>query len=112
MQLLYYVAAVILGSEAARRIFHVESLIQDPNVQELIREWEEQGVAKGLATGLAAGRATEARLLLYKVLALRSFQVTSDVRARIDGEPDVARLEAWHDAAVTAAAIGDVFRDG
>jgi hypothetical protein len=124
MQLLYVVSAAILGSETARRIFHVESIIQDPNVQELIREWEDKGRDKGLAEGrdrglaegrdkgLAEGRAKEARLLLYKVLVARSFPVTSDVRARIDGEADVARLEAWLEAAVTAAAIGDVFRDG
>jgi len=86
----------------------VESIIEDPNVQELIREWEDKGLAKGLATGLA----TEARKLLVKVLVARSFPVTPDVQARIDGEPDVARLEAWLEAAVTAGAIGDVFRDG
>ena len=57
------------------------------------------------------GRATEARLLLHAVLTERSFPVTSDVRARIDAEADVARLEAWLKAAVTATAIGDVFRD-
>ena len=114
----------------------MESIIQDPNVQELIREWEDKGRAegrdkglaeghdkglaegrnKGLAEGhdkgLAEGRAKEARLLLYKVLVARSFPVTPDVRARIDGEADVARLEAWFEAAFTAAAIGDVFRDG
>jgi hypothetical protein len=95
--------AAILGSEAARRIFHMEWLLEDPNVQELIREWEDKGLAKGLAK--------EVRRLLYKVLALRSFAVTHDLRARIDGEADVARLEAWHDAAVTASSIGDVFRD-
>lgn len=99
MQLLYVVSAAILGVDAARRIFHVESIIQDPNVQELIREWEDNG------------RATEARRLLHAVLTVRSFPVTPDVRARIDGESDVARLEAWHKAAVTANAIGDVFRD-
>jgi hypothetical protein len=99
MQLLYVVSAAILGVDAARRIFHVESIIQDPNVQELIREWEDKG------------RATEARLLLHTVLTVRSFPVTPDVRARIDGESDVARLEAWLKAAVTANAIGDVFRD-
>lgn len=104
MQLLYVVSAAILGSDTARRIFHVESIIQDPNVQELITEWEDKGLAKG--------RAAEARLLLHKVLAARSFQVTPDVRVRIDGEPDVARIEAWLEAAVTAGAIGDVFRDG
>jgi len=104
MQLLYVVSAAIFGSETARRIFHVESIMQDPNVQELISEWEDKGLVKG--------RAVEARLLLHKVLAARSFPVAPDVRARIDREPDIARLESWLEAAVTAAAIGDVFRDG
>jgi hypothetical protein len=86
----------------------VESIIQDPNVQELISEWED----KGRAEGQVEGRAEEARLLLHKVLAARSFRLPPDVRARIAGEPDVTRLEAWLEAAVTARAIGDVFRDG
>jgi hypothetical protein len=103
MQLLYVVSAAILGSDTARRIFHVESIMQDPNVQELISEWEDKGRVEG--------RAAEARLLLHKVLMARSFPVTPDVRARIDGEPDVARIEAWLEAAVTAGALGDVFRD-
>jgi hypothetical protein len=105
MQLLYIMTAAILGSGTARRIFHMmEWLIQDPNVQELVREWEDKG--------RDTGRAEEARRLLYKVLAVRSFAVTSDVRARIDGEPDVDHLEAWHEAAVTAGTLADVFRDG
>lgn len=108
MQLLYVVSAAILGSDTARRIFHVESIIQDPNVQELIGEWE----AKGREEGRTQGRAAEARLLLHRVLAARSFSVTPDVRARIDGEPDVVRIESWLEAAVTATSIGDVFRDG
>ena len=62
--------------------------------------------------GRAQGRAAEARLLLHRVLAARSFPATPDVRARIDGEPDVSRLESWLEAAVTAASIGDAFRDG
>ena len=115
MQLLYIVTAAMLGSEAARRIFHMESLIQDPNVQELIREWEDKGRAEGRTEGRAEGRtegrATEARSLLHKVLAARSFAVTPDVRARIDGETDITRLESWIEAAVTATALGDVFRD-
>jgi hypothetical protein len=77
--------------------------MQDPNVQELISEWSDKGRAEG--------RATEARSLLLKVLAARSFSVSPDVRARIDGESDVARLEAWLEAAVIAGTIGDVFRD-
>lgn len=105
MQLLYLVTAVMLGSEAAQRIFHMESIIQDPNVQKLIRDWEDKGRAKGRAEG----RLEEARSILYRMLALRSLPVSPDVRARIDGEADIACLEAWHDAAVTAATIGDVF---
>jgi len=103
IQLLYIVSAAIFGSETARRIFHVESIIQDPNVQELIREWEDKGRSEG--------RVDEARSLLLKVLAARSLPVTPDVRARIDGERDLARLEAWLEGAATAVAIGDVFRD-
>jgi hypothetical protein len=108
MRLLYIVSAAILGTDTARRIFHVESIIQDPNVQELIREWEDKGRAEGEHTG----RAKEARSLLIKVLTARSFLVTDDVRARIDGEPDITRLESWVEAALTASSIGDVFRDG
>jgi hypothetical protein len=136
LQLLYIVTAAILGSDTARRIFHVESIIQDPNVQELISEWADKGRAEGRVEGRAEGRAegrvegrvagrvegrvegqtegraAEARLLLHKVLAARRFAVSSDVRARIDGEADVARLEGWLEAAVSAATLGDVFRDG
>jgi hypothetical protein len=86
----------------------VESIIQDPNVQELISEWEDKGRAKGRVEG----RAAEARSLLDKVLAARAFSVTPHLRTRIDGEPDVARLEAWLEAAVTAGTSGDVFRNG
>jgi hypothetical protein len=79
----------------------MESIMQDPNVQELIHEWEDKGRAEG--------RAAEARLLLHKVLAARSFRVPPDLRARIDREPDLARIESWLEAAVTAHTIGDVF---
>lgn len=49
----------------------MESIIQDPSVQELIGEWE----AKGREQGREQGRAAEARLLLRKVLVARSFPV-------------------------------------
>lgn len=111
-QLLYVVSAAILGSDTARRIFHVESIIQDPNVQELIAEWEDKGRAEGRVEGRIEGRVDGVRGMLLKVLAARSFSITADVRARIDGELDLARLEAWHEAAITAGSIGDVFRDG
>jgi hypothetical protein len=82
--------------------YDVESIMQDPNVQELIREWEDKGPAEG--------RAEKARSLLLKVLKARSLPVSPDVRARIEGEPDLARLESWLETAVIAATIGDVVR--
>jgi hypothetical protein len=75
------------------------------------REGRAEGRAEGRTEGRSEGRADEARSLLLKVLAARSLPVTPDVRARIDREPDLARLESWLEAAVTATAIGDVFRD-
>jgi flagellar biosynthesis/type III secretory pathway protein FliH len=121
-KLLYIVSAAILGESTARRIFHVESIIQDPNVQALISEWAEQGHAKGLeqghakgleqgrAKGLEQGRVQAARQMLLDVLSARSFTVTRAVRARIKAESDIARLGSWHRAAVTASSIRDVFR--
>lgn len=104
LQLLYVVSAVIFGSETAKRIFHVESIMQDPNVQELARYWEDKGEVRG--------RAEEARKLLNMVLAVRPFPVNAAAQARIDGETDVARLEAWFAAAVEARSIRDVFGAG
>lgn len=97
IQLLYGVSAVILGADAVRRIFHMESIMQDPNLQELMQEWADQGRAEGR------------RAALHKVLAARSLPVTDDVRARIDSESNIARLESWLDAAATARTIDDVF---
>lgn len=97
VDLLYIVTAAILGSETATRIFDMETIIQDPNVQALRRKWEDKG------------RIEQARATLCKVLAVRSLEVTPDVQARIDGESDVALLDAWLEAAVTAKTIEEVF---
>jgi predicted transposase YdaD len=112
MRLLYYVAATTLGSDAARRIFHVNSIIQDPNVQELLHEWKIVGLEEGRAQGREEGGLQVSRALLRQTLALRSFELTAELRARIDAETDFATLEAWHATAVTAPTIDDVFRDG
>jgi hypothetical protein len=49
-------------------------------------------------------------LLLYKVLAARSFSVTSAIRTRIERETNTSRIEAWLETAVTARTLRDVFR--
>ena len=49
--------------------------------------------------------------MLLKVLAARSFSVTLEIRARIEAEHELARIEAWHVNAVTAHTLADVFGD-
>ena len=93
--------------------------MQDPDVQELIPGWKDKGRAEGpieawfedWTEGWTEGRLEEAKQNLHQVLAARDLPVTPDVRARIYGERDVARLEAWLEAAVTAPTIGEIFRD-
>jgi hypothetical protein len=96
MQLLYVVSAAILGSDTARRIFHVESIIQDLNVQELIREWEDKGHAKG------------ERKALLTLLRTRGLSATAEERAMIEGCTDSKKLEKWIVRAVSADSVGEV----
>jgi hypothetical protein len=81
-----------------------DSMLENPDVQELLRDRERRGYERG--------RIDEARSVLYRVLASRSIAVTADERTRIHGEHDPARLEAWATNAVHAKTIGDIFRDG
>jgi hypothetical protein len=97
---LFTVTGAIFGDDIAWKVFHMESIIQDPNVQRFFKRLKAEGRAEG------------AREHLFKLLTKRCFEVTPKVRARIDDEADVARLESWIEAAVSAATIDDVFRNG
>ncbi len=99
-RLLLLMAAAILGDEFARSLT-MESILQSPGVQAFLRHLR--------AEGREEGREEEARSALLRVLARRGFAITDEIRRRVDAERDVALLEAWHDAAVTAASIADVF---
>jgi len=118
LQLLWYLSATILGADAARRIFNMESIIRHPNVQRLLHDLKVEGIVEGRAEGRVEGRAEgqlegrveEARGLLRKVLMTRRLEVPQDLQECIDRERDIEQIRAWHDAAVTARAIADVFQ--
>jgi hypothetical protein len=57
------------------------------------------------------GAVKEARRALARVFARRELALTAEHQARIDAEEDVRRLERWHDAALTAATLDEVFAD-
>jgi hypothetical protein len=119
------VAAAILGLDAVRRIFDVETITQHPAVLQLKRDQDAEaeargraegeargraeGEARGRAEGEARGRAEATRTALYKVLESRSISLTPALGARIEAEHDSARLQSWLDAALKATAIDDVF---
>jgi predicted transposase YdaD len=107
LDLLLSVVAAKLGQETAQRIFDMDSLRDDPEVQGFFKRWKAEGRAEGKAEGRAEGKAEA----LLDVLAARSFKVTDELRARIAAESDVALIAAWLKKALTAGTIDDVFRD-
>ena len=57
------------------------------------------------------GRTEEAALALLTVFRVRGLVVTNAVRERILAENDPARLERWHERAILAASVDEVFDD-
>ncbi len=53
------------------------------------------------------GRLAGARAALRRVLARRQLTLSKDDDARIEGCTDLAKLERWHDQAVTARTVAD-----
>jgi hypothetical protein len=86
-----------------------ECLLQDPDAQQALRDLRNLDLLKTYAEGVMRSRVLGARWALHRVLAARSLPVTDDVRARIDRESDLARLESWLDAAATASTSDEVF---
>lgn len=129
IRLLSVITAAIFGSGPARRIFQMDSIIRDRNVQELIRGWKAdgiaegkaegkaEGIAEGKAKGIAEGKAkgiveghlSEARTALRTVLAGRSFRLTPELRARIADETRLVQIQSWLKAAIKATSIDEVF---
>jgi hypothetical protein len=109
LRLLALVTAAIIGVDVARSIFLMESIINSPGVQELFRQLGEEAREQGLEQGREQGRLEEARAVLLRVLTRRGFTPSEGVIARVAGETDLALLEAWLDAAVTATSLDEVF---
>ena len=68
-----------------------------------------EGRKEGQKEGREEGRLTQARAALRRVLEKRKLAVSPDLVARIEGCDDLARLDDWHDRAIDAATLADVF---
>jgi hypothetical protein len=67
------------------------------------------GQEEGRKEGRDEGRAEEAARNLLAVLRVRGVAVPDTVRERILAENDPTRLERWHERAIVAASVADVF---
>lgn len=90
-RLLYVVTAAIMSEDAARRIFDMDWLMQEPGVKALIREWED----KGRGEGRREGRVLEVQTLLGRLVSARLGAIPDDLAARIATTPDLDLLEQW-----------------
>ena len=73
--------------------------------EQLRAEGKAQGVAEGVAQGVLRGQAAS----LLVILEARGFQVTDEVRARVEGCSDAETLQLWTGRAVGAESLDDVF---
>lgn len=75
-------------------------------MMEMLRTWED-----ARAEGRAEGRAETHAEAVLTVLRVRGIPVPGAARERILAEHDVERLKCWHERAIVATSIGDVFDD-
>ncbi|MBI3181707.1 MAG: hypothetical protein HYZ28_06155 [Myxococcales bacterium] len=74
-------------------------------------EYQSDFARRYFAEGKAEGKAEGLRAALVKVLEVRGFDLSPDLRRRIEAEANIERLERWLSAAVNAKAVSDVFSD-
>jgi hypothetical protein len=71
----------------------------------------EQGRTEGRSEGRAEGRAEQAARAVLTVLRVRRLEVRDEARERILAETDPERLERWHERALVAGSLDEVFAE-
>jgi hypothetical protein len=72
-------------------------------------EYQSDFVKKCVAQGRNEGRAEEAARAVLTALRVRRITVSADEQARILASKDPAQLERWHERAIVAASVAEVF---
>jgi hypothetical protein len=107
------------GRRSALRTAIADAILQMVDAR-LRRELEEVMQREGYRTdwlqdafvkGKAEGAAEAVREALLRVIAKRGFALSPEMKARIDAQTDLQRLERWLEIAVTAASVAEVFTD-
>ncbi len=79
--------------------------------EQLLAEGEARGEARGVAQGVAQGVLQGQAASLLVILKTRGFQVTNEVRDRVEACADADTLQLWTSRAVGAESLDDVFAD-
>ncbi|MBI3181725.1 MAG: hypothetical protein HYZ28_06245 [Myxococcales bacterium] len=77
----------------------------------LFRKVYKEGEVQGREEGREEGRVEQARQALQHVIARRNLTLSPAQQKRIASEVDLARLERWLEAAVSASIPSDIFSD-
>jgi hypothetical protein len=88
----------------------LEIIMQDPK-QEFLSDFARSYLAKGKQEGREEGGLEAGRKHVRAVLAKRRIALSPEDEKRIETCSDVATLDRWHDRALDARAIADVFAD-
>jgi hypothetical protein len=91
-------------NDAARRA--LEAMMKGYEYQS---DFAKKYVAQGRSEGLSEGRAEEAARNVLAALRVRGLDVPDAVRERILAQKDLEILERWHDRAIVAASLAEVF---
>ncbi|MBG6088126.1 hypothetical protein [Actinomadura viridis] len=100
--------------EAARKI--LEDIVATSTYQfqtDFLRESQAkgkaEGMAEGMAKGMAKGKAEALAEAVLRVLARRDLVPSEEERGRITSCTDLELLEVWHDRAITAESVEELF---
>jgi predicted transposase YdaD len=103
-----------LGDEQVRRVLRrvIDSVMKPKRAEVLMRSVADvlraEGRKEGKAQGLAEGEARGLARAVLQLLAARGVRVDPASRRRIQRCRDVARLERWHERAVSATRLSEV----
>jgi hypothetical protein len=84
---------------------------QSDFVKKCVAQGRDEGLALGLDQGRDEGRAEEAARAVLTALRVRRIAVSAEEQARILATHDTAQLERWHERAIVAASLDEVFDD-
>jgi len=94
---------VEIPANPAKRTNDDQEFLMD--TEDIVETWRQEAIQEGVKQGVERGIAGS----LLTVLRVRGIAVSAAARKRILAEKDLKRLERWHEKAIVATSLGEVF---